>query len=267
VKGAAYYTARNSINTYHKRFLSPPKSAFASAKKVIAATDGVKTEIKKWYGIDSVVVSEIGIDRIRRSVNPRAKGDPIRLIWSGLHLPGKALNIVLYALADLPENLDWTLDVLGNGPMYRPWRRKCQKLGLANRCQWHGWLEKSEAVERMAKGHLFLLSSIADLTSTVLIEALSVGLPVICIDHCGFSSVVDETCGIKIPVGRPSTIVRGFRDGIEFLAVREEFREKLARGALEKSRAFQWKHKGQIIDAIYRSVADSYGNEMRKGPN
>ncbi len=62
----------------------------------------------------------------------------------------------------------------------------------------------------MRQGHLMLITSLRDLTSTVTIEALSMGLPIVCLDHCGFAEVVDESCGIKIPVTTPREVVEGF---------------------------------------------------------
>mgnify|MGYP003334468677 CR=1 FL=1 len=42
------------------------------------------------------------------------------------------------------------------------------------------------------------------------------GKPVICLDHCGFADVVNDTCGIKIPIGTPSNVIAGFaRRGIK----------------------------------------------------
>ncbi len=46
----------------------------------------------------------------------------------------------------------------------------------------------------------FVITSLKDLTSTVLLEALAQGVPVICPDHCGFADVVTGECGLKIPM-------------------------------------------------------------------
>ena len=42
----------------------------------------------------------------------RQPGEKLRLSWSGLHLPGKALPLLLKALVKLPSNLNWQLDIL-----------------------------------------------------------------------------------------------------------------------------------------------------------
>ena len=67
---------------------------------------------------------------------------------------------------------------------------------------WHGWVERSKALEIMNSAHVFVITSMSDLTSTVILEALSYGLPVIAMDHCGFSNVLNDKCGIKIKIWR-----------------------------------------------------------------
>ena len=57
----------------------------------------------------------------------------------------------------------------------------------------------------MQDADIALITSLRELTSTV-IESLSLGLPVVCLDHCGFSDVIDESCGIKVPVTNFSKI-------------------------------------------------------------
>ena len=130
----------------------------------------------------------------------REPGEKLRLSWSGLHLPGKALPLLLKALAKLPADLDWQLDILGKGPCTAKWQRVASKLGIGNKCHWHGWLPRDKAVPIVHRSHIFVITSLKDLTSTVLLEALSQGVPVLCPDHCGFSNVVTAECGIKVPI-------------------------------------------------------------------
>ena len=58
----------------------------------------------------------------------------------------------------------------------------------------------------MSLGHVLCITSISDLTSTVTLEGLSYGLPIISLNHCGFAHVIDDSCGIKIPVKTPQKL-------------------------------------------------------------
>ena len=253
VGGCVYYAGRNVVNTLQKMLLGSPRKAFAKAGGgVIAATEGIREEILKWYGQESEVICEIGPPpELCQEHSKRLPGEPLRLSWGGLHLPGKALPLLLRSLARLPESLDWRLDILGQGPCTPGWRKLAQKLGLAGRCTWHGWVSRVESVEMMHDSHLFVITSIKDLTSTVLLESLAQGVPVLCLDHCGFRNVVDETCGVKVAVTTPARVVADLAGAIEALAGDEPHRRRLAQGASRRIGDFTWDKKADAINAIY----------------
>lgn len=259
VKGCVYYAGRNIINSLHRRFLTGPKGAFAKADgAIMAATAGIQREIRRWYGVDSEVLCEIGPpDGAAAEPSTREAGEPLRIVWSGQHLPGKALGLALKAVAGLSTRIDWRLDILGEGPCTGKWRVLARKLGIHDRCHWHGWIPRSEAVSLMHKSHVLLLTSLKDLTSTVLLEALSQGTPVVCPDHCGFSNVVTAACGIKIPIQRPRQLVAGFTQALVDLDGDESRRRSLAAGALARIGDFTWAAKSRKIDAIYRKAVGS----------
>ena len=191
----------------------------------------------------------------------REPHEPLKLIWSGLHLPGKALPLLLRALAKLPVQVYWTLDIMGEGPCTAKWQRLARKLSINTRCNWHGWLPRPKAISMMHESHVFIITSLKDLTSTVLMEALSQGVPVICPDHCGFSDVVLEECGVKIPVGSPRQLISDFTKAVKTLALDETERRHLAKGALRRIQYFSWDKKAKKIDAIYRRAVRGYAPE------
>lgn len=173
----------------------------------------------------------------------------MRIAWSGQHTRTKALPILLRALADLDRS-GLHLDVVGDGRQRCRYEKCARKLGVSDIISWHGWLAKDAAKAIVARCDIFVITSLKDLTSTVLLEALSLGKPIVCIDHCGFSDVVDESCGIKIPVGPPKDVIQGFASAIERLKD-GELRRKLSLGALAKSRLYQWDEKTKILGKIY----------------
>jgi len=260
--GAAYYAGRNVVNTLQKRLLPGPKKAFAKAAAcggIIAATEGIRREIEKWYGHQSEVIPEVGPPAtIADDFQRRSPDEPLRLAWSGRHDAGKALPLLLRALAELPRQTPWNLTILGQGPDTAKWKRLADRLGLADRCTWTGWLPRDVAVSRLHAAHLFVITSLKDLTSTVLLEALSQGLPVLCPDHCGFSNVVTDACGIKLPIHTPKQFSRELAKAIVQLEGNEPLRRQLAAGALLRVHDFAWDKKAEQVEAIYRRAIERY---------
>lgn len=180
--------------------------------------------------------------------------EPLRLVWSAGHLSGKALPILMRSLATLPSEIKWSLDILGQGRETRSWQKSARHLGVDYGCKWHGWVTRDEVIQVMSGCHLMIISSLKDLTSTVIIEALSQGLPVVCLDHCGFSDVITSACGIKIPVTDMNGVVQGMADAIALIANDEELRRRMAAAALVRAADYGWDNKARQLTAIYLDV-------------
>jgi glycosyltransferase involved in cell wall biosynthesis len=250
--GAAYYAARNVVNSAHKRFLRGPRKASQRATAIIAATSSIQAEILRWYGVPSEVICEVGSPvEAASEFDLRAPGEPLRIAWSGRHLPGKALHLLLRALARVPEAIDWRLDIYGDGPCRIKWQQLAVNLGIESRCIWHGQVSRREALFGLRSAHLFVTTSLKDLTSTVILEALANGVPVLCPDHCGFSDVVNESCGVKLPIGSAGGYQTALSRTIVELASNEPKRRQLALGALNRARDFSWEVKAEAINRVY----------------
>jgi glycosyltransferase involved in cell wall biosynthesis len=256
VYGALYYLGYNLFNLLQMRFLPRPRNAaWAAGSGLIAATAENRKSALRYWGRPSAVMCEVGLPReTAEKIHVKALGDPLRIVWTGQHTPGKALNLGLEAISRLPRDVDWELRVLGVGKRTAVWQLLATRLGIGARCLFHGWQPREKALEIMRGAHLMLITSLRDLTSTVTVEALALGLPIVCLDHCGFADVVNETCGIKIPVTTPSEVVAAIACAVEALARDEGKRRMLAEGALRRAQDFSWEEKAQVLDRIYRSM-------------
>jgi glycosyltransferase involved in cell wall biosynthesis len=254
LKGAIYYGARNLVNSMQLRVLLGPRRAMVTAGDgVIAATSEIQVELRSRFGVKSNVICEVGPPQLCTD-NPkqRDKDEPLRICWSGQHLPGKALPLLLRAVARLPKDFKYTLEILGDGPCRQSWRSLACKLKIDAHCHWHGWLPRDQSLAVMKGSHVFTITSLKDLTSTVAVEALSLGLPIVSLDHCGFADLVTEECGIKVRPESAERIITGLTDALSTLYHNEPLRLRLAEGAICRSRAYSWEAKMATLDEIYR---------------
>ena len=97
-------------------------------------------------------------------------------------------------------------------------------------------------------------------TSTVTLEALQNGLPIVALNHCGYATIIDETCGIKLPVQSQKKISAQLAAVLDQLAEDEERRMSLARGAIERGKIFTWDAKMQVLNRVYAEAAA--GNQV-----
>jgi len=258
LKGALYYGARNLVNSLQLRTLRGPRLALRAADQgVIAATSEIQAELWNRFRAKSRVVCEVGPPPIEAE-SPRERGEkePLRICWSGQFLPGKALNLLLRAAARLPNNFDFNIEILGDGPSNRSWRSMASKLGIEDRCRWHGWISRDLSLAVMRDSHVFVITSLKDLTSTVAVEAIALGLPVISLDHCGFADLVTEECGIKIYPGSAEQIATDLASALSNIYRDEAFRKRLAQGAIRRSHAYTWRAKMDTLDDIYQNAVE-----------
>ena len=257
--GAIKFAGRNVINSLHKLLLPEPKKAFRKAEGgVIAATSRISDEITKSYGVESVVRCEIGAVGQPDSavLSQRQDGAPLKIVWSALHANFKALPLLLQALATLPGTVDWTLTVLGSGPLTNKWQALAASLGVADRVNWIGRVSRDAAISQMAECHVMVVTSLHDLTSSVLIEALCVGLPVICPDHYGFRDAIDDSCGFRVATTSLPDISQGIANALVILHDDEALRRRLSHGALERSKLYGWDQTGNFVSNIYESIIE-----------
>lgn len=264
LKGAFYYLAYNLFNWRQMRFYSRPKKAarIAGAGLIAATAENQAGALRYWGNARAHLITEVGVPPVQAAEpRPRGTGQSLELVWTGLHVPRKALNLALEALAELPPDCAWHLHVLGDGECSRKWQQLAVDLGIGERITFHGWLPRDEVMHVMQKSHVMLITSLRDLTSTVTIEALAQGLPIVCLDHCGFAGVVNEDCGIKVPVTSPKTTIIGIRDAIARLEADETLRRRLAFGAMQRARDFSWEHKVEELNRIYAEVIAAQGSD------
>jgi glycosyltransferase involved in cell wall biosynthesis len=255
-KGFIFNLMRTPLNLLQLRCSPRVRSAVAKSNQLIAATSGTRAAILKIYRKDSVVIPETGADAQQAPLSTKHNdcGAPLRMVWSGLHIARKALPLLLRAVASYPVKFKWHLDVLGEGPLTKSWKDLAIRLGVASHITWHGWLEHRTALQIMERGDLFVLTSLQEANTTVVMEAFSKGLPVICLDHCGMADTVTAECGIKIPVTSPDQVIRKLGAAIAHLARERDALQRLSAGALRRVQDFNWDAKVDAIGRLYDEV-------------
>lgn len=250
-----YFRARNLMNTLQLRYGQAAKVAAKHTDILYTADPHVNDDVRKYWHLEPKLLGEIGTPTLAQFPEPSCHepGTPMRLCWSGILEPLKALDIVLRALPQCSCPME--LHVLGKGYMEQKWKIMAEKLGVADKVHFHGFMPHDEAVAFMGSCHLFCFSSIKEGgMGTVVLEAMQNALPVIAIDHCAFSACITDTCGIKIPVQSPEGISKAFAEHFDALATDESRRMALAHGALKRSQEYTWDKKIRQLCADYERI-------------
>ncbi len=258
-KGALFYGTRNILNWIQMRNSRRVKKAAEKASALVSATVENQVAIKHIHGKDSFLINEVGTspdEHFDHTHIHRSEKQELNLAWVGLLEERKALHLGLYALkkAKNMTNASIKLHIVGSGKCERRWKTLAAQLGIGELCIWHGQVPHTTSQKIISNADALILTSLQDATSTVLLEAISSGVPVICHDLCGFSSVVDATCGIVIPPKGRTTSIEGFSQAISLLADDRQTLSALKQGARKKALHESWENRVKSMLQVYDNV-------------
>ena len=235
--------SRNLVNWFQMRLSKSCKRAAAKASTIWTVSKEDSRMVETFWGGNAEPLLETGCEiSDKQAPRSRQSHEPLKIIWSGRFDSIKVLPVVLDALANLRE-YPVEIDIIGDGPERTHWKAHANKLNLGDRIFWHGMVPRGRALGIMSQGHVFCHSSVKEGTPHVVLEALSLGLPVICHDACGMGIAVDATCGIKVTLRDPSTSVSGFSEALRTLLNKPEMFEMLSAGALKRAAELSWESK------------------------
>lgn len=119
-----------------------------------------------------------------------------RLVWTGRFEHQKGLDLLLAALARLPEGLPlWRLDLFGDGPLRGPLEEQARTLGINGRLAFRGGVPAGEVRQHLLRADAFVLPSRYEGMSNAAIEAMEAGLPVLCTRCGGIDGFVEGGAG------------------------------------------------------------------------
>lgn len=249
------WSLRNLLNRRQIRGSKRCSKAAAAAFRIWCVSEEDRIMVEDW-GFHAEHMLETGASESMQAHIPavRESNQPLKLVWSGLFLGIKSLPLVLRAMKRLPADVNVTLDVLGSGPEEKLWLRETESLGLESKVTFHGFLRKDEAMAVMRKAHVLVHSSVKEGTPHVVLEALSMGIPVVCHNACGMGTAVTDQCGVLIPLRDPKTSERGFASAITELYQNPLSLKTLALGATERARELSWSHIVNRISEAYNMI-------------
>lgn len=240
------------LNRIQKNWSPRVWKAVNRAQAVICATQVEQTVLGKRPGPSLVVIPETGLEQLE--IRPRIPKEDKRfhLLWVGRFIPTKKLDLALRILSALDAE-DIVLDVLGGGSPEEEhsYHQLAGKLGVSERVNWHGVVPHDEVMRQMCRCDLFLFTSVLETTSTVIMEAISAGLPIVCFDACGFGPIVDERIGRKFPCISPEQAVHDFSEAIGDLYRHPQERAALSSHARERLGSLTWSSKMEQVRHLY----------------
>ena len=150
------------------------------------------------------------------------------------------------------------LVIVGEGPERERLERLARELGLNGQVKFPGWMARESLLKEMAAADVFLFPSLRDGGGLVVVEAMAVGKPVVCLDLAGPGLHVTPECGVKVPAHSPQQAVGDLAGALERLHADPHLRLRMGQAARERAReVYDWDRIAQRISALYRDIVVS----------
>ena len=203
---------------------------------------------------------EAGVVLDSWTVSPEAGAGPTRFLFLGRLVPLKGVDLLLEAFASVTERVDAVLEIAGDGPQRLELQGQIATLGLGERVELSGWLDRAQIREHLAASTVFVFPSIHEAGGTVVLEAMASGRPVIAADWGGPADVLDESCGILVDVSARGRFVDGLAAAMIRLAEDPALRRRLGAAGRERiEKEYDW-------DVLVDRMLDHYARARRIRP-
>lgn len=223
-------------------------STLKHARAILTGSKHTGSEIPTRFQPKCVYIPENGIDPTRFSGTGSApETGPLRAAFIGRMVPYKGPDMLLEAAAPMLKSGKLTIEMIGDGPM-----TEALKARNLQGVTWHGWTAHKDVQTILQSCHLLSFPSIREFGGGVVLEAMALGIPPLIVDYAGPGELVDETLGLKIPIGNRAEIVDAFREQLENLCADRSGLAAL--GAASQARIqshFLWQRKAEQVLQTY----------------
>lgn len=237
------------------------RSTFRQAMLVFYKTPETLEQIPPAFHRACIRIQDIAVDKNALAETPAAVEEP-RFLFAGNLLYLKGIHLALHALAKVLQHIpDAELTIVGDGPDGAWLKEVARQLGVEQAVKWRGRLPRQQVIELYRSHMAFVFPSLHDSGGTVVMEALSQGVPVICLDLGGPGAILPASCGIKIAAhGRTEAqVVLALSEAMKQIARDGVLRRELAANALAEARQLTW-------ESVVRHAYDEIERVLRRTP-
>jgi glycosyltransferase involved in cell wall biosynthesis len=201
-------------------------------------------------------VLELGIDDLPPPVTRPETPGALRLLHVGRGVRTKGLRDAVRALAHLADRPGITLTSAGAGEEIALAAAEAQVLGVAHRVTFHGCIPRAGVETLYASHDVFLFPSFREPAGGVLYEAMRHGLPVITAARGGPDFIIDDACGLRLPITTPGALAQAVAGAVRQLEGDAPLRARMGAAARAKVAAEGlWPAKAARLVALYDELA------------
>lgn len=213
------------------------------------------------YRDKCLVRVELGTEKDGPARLRRRPEENFRVLYVGRLVYWKGLHLGLMAFAKFRETHPRAkLTIVGSGPSEDSLHRLAQRLDIIDAVNWVSWIDRAAVTPYYLRHDAFLFPSLHDSSGNAVLEALSCGLPVVCLEAGGPAVLVDSSCGFRVRPDGPQQAVKEMAKALAALADNAALAQAMRNAAVRRAREhFSWERQVSRMERLYLDVCASPG--------
>lgn len=254
------HLGRFNLDNISKENYNGATFAFNGVDRLITVSNSLSRNIKKRYGVDSVVVHNMfGKEFFYKAISDPIQY-PIVFVSAASIVYGKGFDVLIKAFAQSKLSKEsWKLNIIGWGDERNNLESLVKAKDVQDNVFFLGKMEKEKISEELRKSHVFVLPSRNENFSVAILEGLASGLPVIGTDCGGIRECINEKNGIIVPVDDVDAMAAAIKRMIETYSQYD--RDKIAEDCKKR---FSPKAIARQLTDVFETVLNKKSNDNKK---
>ncbi len=212
---ARLYGEVTGLSVVRQRIWALQTRRYVKAADVITTpSDGVTAEARRYFGCADVRTMHNAVITRAMPHDLAHSRDHKKILWLGRLTPPKNPQLVLHAFARYAHQLDWRLQIAGDGPLKGSLVNLAAKLGVSDRVSMLG--EVADPGKLLSAAGCLVFASKSEALPTVIIEAMQCGTPVVATETpCGVKELLlGAEYGYLVPMADPKLMADAIKKAL-----------------------------------------------------
>jgi glycosyltransferase involved in cell wall biosynthesis len=192
---------------------------------------------------------------------------PVRFVFCGRMVDWKGAQFLVEAFKPVVEQTNSVLELIGDGELKESIEARVKELGIQDSVNFHGRIPIEECMKLFCESDVYVMPSLRECGGLALLEAMSVGLPVIAAKWAGPVEYLNDTCSILVEPSSQEDFINGFAKAMITLAKSPEQRRCLGEGSTRRvtQNYFDWESKTErVLEILKETVALASSKVLKK---
>ncbi|GAA4268735.1 glycosyltransferase family 4 protein [Hyunsoonleella aestuarii] len=222
---------------------------YKNSTVIFSRTEETAEFLPSKYNHKKQVQVDIGIRKINH-YNEKPTNQKLKVLYVGRFMGWKGIHLSIDSINKINKDQDDVeFTVIGSGPFEKELKNRAKSASI----KFIDWVPQSELYTYYESHDCFLFPSFHDSGGTVILEAFSYGLPVICLNIGGPNKYVDDDCGFRVKVENKSVpeIIDELSHIVLDLNENRDKLEDLRNEAFKKAEYYNW---SRIVKTAYNFI-------------